>query len=153
MLQIEDHLPALGFAVGDGVPDHFQVLRGGGAQYLLDVGLPGFPHDGHRRSLGSDQGLDVGIRGGLAPGGPGGPEGHQFGVFQGMLLEGLEVGRLFFVGEGEAPFDVVHLHLVQHLGDLDLVLKAEGDLHPLHTVPEGGVVDGYRQPHITLPSS
>ena len=59
----------------------------------------------------------------------------------GLLRDLGDCGEVAFRGDGKARLDDVHAHLVQHLGDLELLGVRHGGARRLLAVAQGGVVE------------
>jgi len=143
MLGVVNHFFSLLFEVGDGFPDHGQVLFRRNLQDLRDMEIPGLAENGHYRGFRGNQGLDVGTF--LHPqiGTAGAAEGRQSGVLELHALGQFEKTHVLGVGTRPASFDIGEPHLIQPLGNAQLFLGGEIDLFSLRTIPEGGIVHHY----------
>lgn len=142
VLAVEEDPAALGTEVGDGVPDHREVLLRRGPQrqfHMCGVGLgdqrddrcPGVQERGDLRIV-----LDPDAR--LA----GGAERDELRVPEVDLLTGpLEELGVPRVGAGPAALDEAHPEVVEVPGDGQLVGDGEVDALALRTVAERGVED------------
>jgi hypothetical protein len=88
-----------------------------------------------------DQGLHAGIVGRRIPLRRVMPKAQTLACFSGNSRHALKVLGVLLVGERVAAFDEVEAHLVQPLGDLQLVLQRKAHAFALGAVAEGGVVD------------
>ena len=129
--------------VGDvalGLGDHLARLLehflAAGAELVRDVNVGAADEDVEAGVFGVLDGgpplLDI-VGDGAAEGGDGGAAD-----FVGDAGDGVEVGG---TGGGEAGLDAVDVELLQHLGDLELLVVGEGDAGGLLAVSERGVED------------
>ncbi len=150
VLRIVDHLAAVAAQVGDRLPDHGEILRKAAADHLADVQVPALAENGDHRRFARNQRSELIVRLGAQARTPGAAEGGQAGAPEPGRTGQLEEVQIPRVRTRPAPFDVVHAEIVEALGDLELLLGAEGDALALGPVAQGGVVDQDRF-HGSLP--
>jgi len=147
MLGVVYHFFSLFFEVGDGFPDHGQVLFRRNFQDISDMEIPGLAENGHHRGFRGNQGPDVGAFLHQQIGPAGAAEGRQAGVLELNVLGQLEKTHVLGIGTRPASLDIGEPHLIQTIGNAQLFLGSEIDLFSLRTIPEGGIVHHYL-PHL-----
>ena len=90
--------------------------------------------DGADRRTGVQQGLHAGIGGRRQALAAGHAEGTDLGVLQLQLVNLAKILEVLLVRERISSLDVVHAHLRQPLGDLQLVLERKADTLALRAV-------------------
>ena len=101
-------------------------------QLVLDMDVARRHADGHGVDAAVDRVLDV-VDHGAVPGEDGGVEAELDDLGDGLLLVAAH--------RRDADLDLVDAHLVEQLGDADLLVVAEHDAGSLLAVAQGGVVD------------
>ncbi len=125
MLGVVEHLPPLLLQVGDGVPDHAEVLLQRGFEDVVDVQVPAFADDRYDRRTRFEQQRDLSIRltGQARP--SGGTERGNPRVLQRDGSNPAEELHVLGVRPRPAALDEVYADLVEPLGYLKLVFDRE----------------------------
>ncbi len=141
VLRVVDHFAAFAAEKRGALFDEAQVVFQVGAQHLGDVARPAFSEDGRDRGLALDQGQQVGVvlRGQRRPARA--AERRDAGMPQLLAAHGPKVLDVLRVRAGPAALDQLDAELVEHVGDVQLVVHGETDALPLRSVAEGGVIE------------
>ncbi len=140
MLGIVEDLVHVLFQVGNGIPDHREVLLQRDLERLVHMQVPGFAEDGRNGHARSNERLEARVLGSLELCPAGGAEGDEFRLLQPdppHLPEELHVAG---IGARPAALDVLDAELVEFPGNADHVLDREVHVLCLCPVAEGGVV-------------
>ena len=140
MLRVVNAPAAAGDHCCDGLGDHGKVLLERHVQHVRHVKVPRLAHDGDHRRLGAEKRLhpDVLCCADAAPASH--AEGADGGASEVERTYLTEEGNVLLVRERETPLDVVESHVVEPLGDGQLVVEREADAFALRAIAEGGVV-------------
>ena len=142
VLGVEEDALAVALQVGDGVPDHLEVLLEGGPQGEKDVPVVTLGDKGHDRRARFAQRGDLGVVGRLHAGPAGRAERGELRVPEVQFGDGAaeELGVLRDRA-GPAALDEADTELVQLPRDDELVGHAEVQALLLRAVSQGRVVD------------
>ena len=124
MLAVDHRLAAGGDRRFDAVDDAGEVLLQRAAERDVDVIVPRLGDEDDRVGVGGDEGGEAGIVGRRAAGPLGHAESAEAGAAGRLALEEARVDR---VGARIAALDIIDAELVEHGGDLPLVLQREID--------------------------
>ena len=102
---------------------------------------PAFAENGRGRRIAFQDRFQIGIVGGSDAGPSGGPESRDAGRLESLAFGQIEKAHIPGIGSGPPALDVVDPHFIQPHGDLDFLIRREGDVFSLGAVSQGGIVD------------
>ncbi len=141
MLRVKHDLIDSLLHVADGVGNDLEVGLFADSEIVPYVKIPGLSNQSHHRSFRVQQQLEALVLGRFCGRLSGGPKGHDLGLPLFEFLSFLKEIRVPGIGSRISAFDIVHTDLRKPVRHAELVLKGEGDILRLASVPQGGVVN------------
>ncbi len=149
VLGVVNHFADMLLEIGERIMNQLKIFLKTDPQSFTHMEVPGFTKNRNRIRPGRNQGLDiiVFLRGRF--GAPGRTKGSNARLGQFFVLNRIKESDILGIGTRPSPLDVMNSHIIEAVGDIDLVLNQKRDILRLGSVTQGRIVQADLSHHIT----